>query len=291
MTDDAERVLTTAEIAAGLREIGVRAGMQLMVHSSLSRFGFVEGGARAVIDALMEVITPQGTLLMPSFNHGAAFEEGAPGFYDPSETPTTNGAIPDLFWRLPGVSRSLNPTHPFAAWGRDHQSLTQFHHRTLTMGPESPLGRLCSAGGYGLLLGVGYGSNTFHHVVEMFTNAPCLGQRSEAYPVRLPDGRTVLGRTWGWRASACPIDDYARYQTEMEARALHRVGMIAKSRITLFRLQDCYEVIAHLLQNGLNEFLPCSLCKIRPEVNPFTTPSDWDASNQRLLDDSAAWTY
>ena len=111
-----------------------------MVHSSLKSFGRVEGGARTVIAALMEVITPEGTLLFPSFNHGRAFEEGQPGYFDPRETPTTNGAIPDLFWRMPGVLRSLAPTHAFAAWGKNARRYMQFHHRTLTMGPESPLG-------------------------------------------------------------------------------------------------------------------------------------------------------
>ena len=43
-----------------------------MVHSSLSRIGHVIGGPGAVIDALLAVIGPDGTLMMPSFNHGAA---------------------------------------------------------------------------------------------------------------------------------------------------------------------------------------------------------------------------
>lgn len=85
------------------------------MHSSLSSFGRVAGSAPAVVAALMDVITPAGTLLMPPFNHGELFEPGGPGVYDPGATLTSNGAIPDHFWRLPGVLRSLDPTHPFAA--------------------------------------------------------------------------------------------------------------------------------------------------------------------------------
>ena len=110
--------VTKAGILAGLRALGVLPGCGLMVHSSLKSFGRVQGGAQAVVEALMEAVTEQGTLLMPSFNHRAPFEEGGAGVYDPLETPTSNGAIPDLFWRLPDVWRSLDPTHPFAAWGR-----------------------------------------------------------------------------------------------------------------------------------------------------------------------------
>ena len=134
---------------------GLPAGAGVMVHSSLKSFGQVEGGAHTVVEALMEVLTPQGTLLMPTFNHEAPFFEGGPGYYHPAETPTVNGAIPDCFWRMPGVRRSLDPTHPFAAWGRHARRYTQFHHRTLTMGPQSPLGQLYADDGFGLLLGCG----------------------------------------------------------------------------------------------------------------------------------------
>ena len=110
--------ITHKDIVKGLRKLGLTQGMSVMVHSSLKSFGFVKGGAQTVVGALMEVVTSEGTLMMPSFNHGAPFEEGSPGYYSPIETPTTNGIIPDTFWRIKGVYRSLNPTHPFAAWGK-----------------------------------------------------------------------------------------------------------------------------------------------------------------------------
>jgi aminoglycoside 3-N-acetyltransferase len=291
MPPPSANIVTREDIVTGLRALSLTAGSGVMVHSSLKSFGHIEGGALAVIEALMTVLTPRGTLLMPSFNHRAPFEDGGPGYYHPGETPTTNGAIPDLFWRLPGVSRSLDPTHPIAAWGHNSRRYTQNHHRTLTMGPQSPLGLLCVDGGYGLLLGVGYGANTFHHVVEMSTGAPCLGCRTEAYPVILPDGLRVMGRTWGWRARACPINDYHLYQEEMEARGLQRVVTIGNCRAILYRLSDCYVVDSELLRVGKNGHPPCSQCPIRPQTVPETTASDWDLEEGRLLPESEAWNY
>jgi len=278
-------------IISGLQQLKDLPGARVMVHSSLSSFGHVEGGAYTVIAALMEVVTPQGTLMMPSFNHGVAFEDGAPGYYDPGETPTTNGAIPDLFWRLPGVQRSLDPTHAIAAWGQDSRRYTQHHHRTLTMGLQSPLGMLYQDGGLGLLLGVGYGSNTFHHIVETAFEAPCLGLRSEVYPVRLPDGHLVQGRTWGWRESACPFTDQMAYPEMMESRGLHQVAYIGHCRATLFRLQDCFSVVADLLQHGKNGTPGCRACPIRPQRSPHSVESDWDSQYQRLKPESTAWDY
>ena len=143
------------DLCHDFRSLGLHAGSGVMVHASLSSFGHVEGGARTVIDALMEVVTPEGTLMMPSFNHGAPFGPNGPGYYHPGETRTTNGAIADLFWRLPGVQRSLDPTHPTAAWGKNAQRYTRGHHRTLTMGPESPLGLLGAEGGLRAAAGSG----------------------------------------------------------------------------------------------------------------------------------------
>lgn len=283
--------ITQTDIVDSLRKLGLQPASGIVVHSSLKSFGRVEGGPGAVIAALMEVLTPAGTLLLPSFNHGEPFEEGGPNLYDPTQTRTTNGAIPDAFWRLPGVFRSLDPTHPVAAWGRNSLAYTQQHHRTLTMGPHSPLGRLAADGGFGLLLGVDYGSNTFHHVVEMTTGAPCLGRRTEAYPVRLADGRTVMGRTWGWRERECPFTDCVRYAAVMEARGLQRKIQIGGCQAILYRMEDCFNVVAEMLQNGIDDFPPCSRCPIRPRVVAQTVPSDWDEQNQRPLPDSTAWTY
>ncbi len=285
------QAVTFADITSSLRQLGVSEGMGVVVHSSLSRFGYVQGGAQCVISALMDILTPQGTLLMPSFNHDTPFQPGGPGIYDPVQTPTSNGIIPETFWRLPQVYRSLDPTHPVAAWGKHAQRYTEHHHRTLTMGPESPLGMLGREGGYGLLLGIGFEANTYHHIVETSVGAPCLGRRTEAYPVRLPDGRDVLGRTWGWRNGECPFTDDGRYPAIMAERGLQCQAQIGHATATFFRLSDCFQVVAEILTEGMDGFPPCSGCPVRPRVVRQTVLSDWDEETQSPRTDSVAWGY
>ncbi|NLD44317.1 MAG: AAC(3) family N-acetyltransferase [Chloroflexi bacterium] len=283
--------VTPADLARALVDLGIGTGMGLMVHSSLSSFGNLVGGAPTLIEGLMAAVGPQGTIMMPSFNHGAAFRPGAPGYYDPRETPTRNGLVPDTFWRLPGVRRSLDPTHPFAAWGVQAERYISGHHRTLTMGPDSPLGLLGREGGYGLLVGVGFRSNSYHHVAETTNHAPCLGRRTEAHPVHLPDGRTVLGRTCGWRSARCPFTDEQRYPAIIEGRRLARRVRVGGSELTLFRLSDCAEVVLEMLRSGADGYPPCARCPIRPRHNEYTVPSDWDDEREALRPDSEAWTY
>ena len=57
------------DIVTALKQIGVKRGDILLVHSSLKSFGMdVEGGAETVISALKETLTQEGTLVMPTFS-------------------------------------------------------------------------------------------------------------------------------------------------------------------------------------------------------------------------------
>ena len=55
------------KLATELRALGIRLDDTLMVHSSLSALGHVEGGPETVVDALREAVGPGGTLIVPAF--------------------------------------------------------------------------------------------------------------------------------------------------------------------------------------------------------------------------------
>ncbi|MCC6443267.1 MAG: AAC(3) family N-acetyltransferase [Armatimonadetes bacterium] len=273
--------VTDRDILSGLQRLGVRPGMSLMIHSSLSAFGHVEGGAETVARALMEAVGPEGTLIMPTFNHGAPFFEGGEGVFDPLTTRTSNGKIPDTFWRMPGVCRSLDPTHAYAAWGKNARRYTERHHLTLTMGEGSPLGLLAREGGYQLNLGTTHASSTAKHVAEMMNRSPCLGLRTEEYPVLVPGVGKRYHRTWGWRAQNCPITESGRsIEIEMERRGVQRKECIGPATVTFFKLWSFLETVWQMLDHGYEGFPPCRLCPIRPRQEETTVESDWDESRK-----------
>ena len=57
---------TVQSLIRDLRTLGVRPGMVLMLHCSLSAMGWVCGGPVAVIRAVQSVLRSYGTLVMPT---------------------------------------------------------------------------------------------------------------------------------------------------------------------------------------------------------------------------------
>lgn len=60
------RVILKEKIVQKLREVGLEKGDVVMVHTSLKQMGYVCGGAQTVIEALMEVVGKDGTIMMPT---------------------------------------------------------------------------------------------------------------------------------------------------------------------------------------------------------------------------------
>ena len=162
--------ITQADIVRGLRELGLRPGHQVLAHSSLRSLGYVEGGADAVINALLEAVCPGGTVLVPTLTGSEALSPANPPVFDPRRTPCWTGRIPETFRQRPDALRSLHPTHSAAAIGADARALTEDHLNSLTPCDElSPYGKLARCqDGYILLIGVDHEVSTaLHHVEEV----------------------------------------------------------------------------------------------------------------------------
>jgi aminoglycoside 3-N-acetyltransferase len=155
-------VVIKQDIEDGLAAIGIRAGDTVLLHSSLSSFGHVEGGAATVIAALQAVLGERGCLVVPTLTLGM---DEAQVRFDVRLSPSHTGRITEVFRGLPGVWRSHHPFSSAAAWGHAARQATAYHDGT-PCSLTSPYGQVYLRGGYSLFMGVGMASNTVFHVAE-----------------------------------------------------------------------------------------------------------------------------
>jgi aminoglycoside N3'-acetyltransferase len=121
MTD----ILTKDDFLQGFREVGIEAGMHVVAHSSMKRFGrYIEDGADTIIDVLEEIITPDGTLVMPTFTSNLIFFiEAFHARNAVNNVSSFMGTFADFYHEMKNVWESHNfQLTPFndaqALWGR-----------------------------------------------------------------------------------------------------------------------------------------------------------------------------
>jgi len=166
-----------------LSALGINAGDNIIVHSSLSSMGWIAGGPQAVVEALLETVSEAGTIVMPA----QSADNSDPSYwlappvpkewhqpirdhfpaYDPHLSPLRGmGKIAECFHRLPQTVRSPHPAHSFMAWGANADEWMKDHPLEDSFGEDSPLGKMMKADVKIVLIGTGFDSCTALHYAE-----------------------------------------------------------------------------------------------------------------------------
>lgn len=159
-------------IRSGLSDLGVTPGDALLVHSSLRSFGYVDGGADTVIDALLETVGDDGTIVVPTLTFSVLRTK--PHLFSVGKTPSTTGLITETLRLRQEAVRSRHPVSSAAAIGADAAYVTADHCDT-PCGPGSPYYRLYELSGKVVFFGASLGSNSVFHCAEEIVHPAYLG--------------------------------------------------------------------------------------------------------------------
>lgn len=138
----------------------INTGDTIMMHSSLSAIGWFKEGPKAVVDAFLEMVGPQGNLIMPSPT--TSFSKTH--FFDVRNTPSEAGLLSEVFRKKVGVRRSCVPMASFVAFGANSKDFTNKYNSYLDT--DSPFTKLFAKNGKVILFGVDYNKCTIYHLSE-----------------------------------------------------------------------------------------------------------------------------
>lgn len=239
--------VSRGELIEGFGKLGIEQGDVVLVHSAMRTVGKIDGGADAVIDAILELVGPMGTLVVPTYTF--AHEAEADPIIDPAQDKAEMGIITETARRRPTARRSTAFRHSFAAIGHRAEVITGTDPGLCAFDPRSTFGVMLALNTQVVLLGVTYTSSTSHHFGEYLSEVPYRNTVPKQVKVRLRDGNVVPqamidyqpkssgGSYYGTRSP-----DFNRLGTMLERQGAVSKQFVGNAGVRKFAMRDLIDL-------------------------------------------------
>lgn len=246
-----------ADIVSAFQALGLH-DKPIIAHASLKPFGFIEGGAEAVLDAMLASFA---SVIMPTFtykteitpdvgppNNGLTYGSGhdrnkmAESFRPDLRADPLMGILPETLRNHPSATRTAHPILSFVGINADLTLFTQTLYE-----PLAPIGALAELDGWAVLINVDHTVNTSIHYAEklagrrQFIRWALVGNRVVECP-------NYPGDSAGFQA----IESYLAFDT--------RRVPIGEGFVQAVPLQRLFEVVKELIKKN-----PLALLCERPD--------------------------
>ena len=236
-------MVTKEQLKSALKELGINKGMTLEVHSSLSSFGKLEGGALTVIDTLKELVTDDGSIFMPALRLSKELEltenDKKLGItvkiriLEPDAERTAMGVIADTFRKMPDTYTGRD-TISTSGWGKHGRE-------ALTGGLDYAIHN----GGKALLLGVDIYKLTAMHYVETITPDDINAQFAPGYEIN----RIYPPDEWFIEAGHPPVKAWYKIQAMAFEKGLIKEMYIGDCKAMFFDIWSVVSLYENELRN------------------------------------------
>lgn len=237
--------------------MGMKEGSIICIHSSMKEFYNYQGSVKEIIDKILSIIGPKGTLVMPAFPVKTLSEKEGYVFNLITD-PTGAGLLAEVFRQYPGVVRSANVQHSICAIGEYAEFLVKDHTKDHDCwGKLSPWYRMCELNA--IVFNLGMPRNyigTFHHCVESML------QYEHPYWAQF---FTVV-KEFRYYDSDGHIVKYREYMGDLDRRtherrvfkrftsADWRIDKLSNLEIKAFYSQHCFKTLLDLGRKGISVY-------------------------------------
>jgi len=235
--------ISKQDIISEFRKMGIKSGMELEVHSSLKSFGYVEGGAITVIEALKETVGCNGSIFMPSLRLSPSLPISEADkklgitckikILSPDAEHSAMGLIADTFRQMADVLTG-DGIFRVSAWGKNADKVSHgFQY-------------LIDNGGKALQLGVDiYRLTSMHYVEDLLPQKirDIFKPSEEVNKIYPPE-------QWFIETGEPPVKPWYTIQKMAFERGVIKEGLIGKCNCMLFDIWDVVGLYQQELKNN-----------------------------------------
>ena len=241
-----------------LLNLGIKKGDTLLVHSSFDNFNGFQGRPQDIIKVLIEVLGPEGNLLMVSMPYTSStsdYLKKTPVF-NVQKTPSKMGIMSEIFRRKKGVLRSLHPTHPVLVYGKDASWIAEGHEKCIfPCGVNTPFDQFKSLNGKILFFDVPFRTFTFIHFIEdlIKDKLPFNLYTDEPFNARMIDhnGEQTAMQTYAFSNIAVQARCPEILEKNLFKRNLLKKRRIGKTKLMLVSAEDAFLCTKQMLEDNI----------------------------------------
>lgn len=247
---------TEEQLVEQLKALGIQPDDTLIVHTSLKSVGVLDTsektGAEVLISALCRAV-PDGLLLIPAFTYSNIRQEPV---FDRRNTEPCVGAVPRVAVQLANKAvdsgdvtcvRSFHLSHSVVAFGKNATTYVENDRHAMSPVPlYGSIGKLYTANGKILMIGVGLTSCTFIHGVDEFLRPEEL---SAPYPITAIDydGSILVREARNCRG---PSAEYGKYEPYLQYLGGVSYGTLGDAQTRLISARTCFRAVVEVKEKN-----------------------------------------
>ncbi|PJI10401.1 aminoglycoside N(3)-acetyltransferase [Clostridium sp. CT7] len=238
-----------------LKNIGIKKGDTILVHSDITVFGKLALRNRnellgALVDVLKQCVGKEGTIIMPTFTYSFCNGE----VFDKDKSKSTVGVLTEYFRNMPGVERTIQPIFSCAVYGKQKEEYLRIGKDSF--GDKSIFQILHKNNGKLLYFGADFHACTYIHYVEQSFKVPY--RYFKTFKGIIKDGNNQYEDECTFYVRDLKINpmlDVNFLKKHLMDNGYMNEEQIGYGKVLFVSAADVYTQGRKLLQNDINSFL------------------------------------